>query len=86
MAAGARIEVLGVVRRMSGRILAAGPRLPHEEQSTDETTGGSLQMKTFLAAAAAVSLALLPLAADAHGPTRKKITESVEINAPAEKV
>ncbi|MEP9354434.1 SRPBCC family protein [Xanthobacter sp. KR7-65] len=43
-------------------------------------------MKHFLAAAAALSLALLPLAADAHGPTRKKVTESVEINASADKV
>ncbi|MDI4666974.1 SRPBCC family protein [Xanthobacter autotrophicus] len=43
-------------------------------------------MKLLLAAAAAFSLALLPVAADAHGPTRKKVTESVEINAPADKV
>ncbi|ABS65289.1 SRPBCC family protein [Xanthobacter versatilis] len=43
-------------------------------------------MKLLLAAAAAFSIALLPVAADAHGPTRKKVTETVEINAPAEKV
>ena len=29
---------------------------------------------------------LLPAAALAHGPTRQKVTESVEINAPADKV
>lgn len=27
-----------------------------------------------------------PLAASAHGPSRQKVTESVEINAPADKV
>lgn len=43
-------------------------------------------MKLLLAAAAALSMTLLPVAADAHGPTRKKVTETVEINAPAEKV
>lgn len=43
-------------------------------------------MKMYLAAMAAAALALTPLAADAHGPTRKKVTESVEINAPADKV
>ncbi|MCG5235114.1 SRPBCC family protein [Xanthobacter oligotrophicus] len=43
-------------------------------------------MKLLLAAAAALSMALLPVAADAHGPTRKKVTETVDINAPAEKV
>ncbi|MCC7252406.1 SRPBCC family protein [Hyphomicrobium sp.] len=31
-------------------------------------------------------VALWPLAASAHGPTRQKVTESVEINAPADKV
>jgi hypothetical protein len=41
-------------------------------------------MKQLLLAAAA--LALLVPAADAHGPTRKKITETVEISAPPEKV
>lgn len=43
-------------------------------------------MKLLLAAVATLSLALLPMSADAHGPTRKKVTETVEINAPAEKV
>lgn len=37
----------------------------------------------FALAAAAV---LAPVAAEAHGPTRRKVTESVEINAPPEKV
>ena len=41
-------------------------------------------MKQLLLAAAA--LALIVPAADAHGPTRKKITETVEISAPPEKV
>jgi len=31
-------------------------------------------------------LALFPVAASAHGPTRQKVTETVEINAPPEKV
>jgi hypothetical protein len=31
-------------------------------------------------------LALIPVAAFAHGPSRQKVTETVEINAPAEKV
>lgn len=31
-------------------------------------------------------ICLLPLAASAHGPTRQKVTETVEINAPADKV
>jgi hypothetical protein len=35
----------------------------------------------FLAA-----VALFPLAASAHGPSRQKVTETVEINAPAAKV
>lgn len=29
---------------------------------------------------------LMPLAAEAHGPSRQKVTETVEINAPADKV
>jgi carbon monoxide dehydrogenase subunit G len=41
--------------------------------------------KVLLAAIALVALAL-PYAARAHGPTRQKITESIEINAPPEKV
>jgi len=32
------------------------------------------------------ALALLPSFASAHGPTRQKVTEKVEINAPADKV
>ena len=32
------------------------------------------------------SLALIPTVALAHGPTRQKVTETVEINAPADKV
>lgn len=39
-----------------------------------------------IALAAALAASLIPLAADAHGPTRKKVTETVEINAPPEKV
>lgn len=31
-------------------------------------------------------VAFMPVAADAHGPTRQKVTETVEINAPADKV
>lgn len=41
-------------------------------------------IKRTLALAAAV--ALMPLAAEAHGPSRQKVTKSVEINAPADKV
>ena len=41
-------------------------------------------MKQLLLAAAA--LAFIVPAADAHGPTRKKTTETVEISAPPEKV
>ena len=33
-----------------------------------------------------VLVALLPVAAIAHGPTRQKVTETVEINAPPERV
>lgn len=43
-------------------------------------------MRIFIAAVAAAACALLPAAANAHGPTRKKVTETVEINAPADKV
>jgi hypothetical protein len=39
-----------------------------------------------LAAYAAALVFLMPLAADAHGPTRQKVSETVEINAPAAKV
>lgn len=37
-------------------------------------------------ALAAAVLALLPAVASAHGPSRQKVTETVEINAPADKV
>lgn len=43
-------------------------------------------MKHVLTAVAAVSLLLSPLVAEAHGPTRKKVTETVDIAAPAAKV
>lgn len=33
-----------------------------------------------------VAVAMLPFAAEAHGPTRQKMTETVEINAPPAKV
>jgi hypothetical protein len=38
------------------------------------------------ALAALALVALFPLSASAHGPTRQKVTETVEINAPADKV
>jgi len=41
-------------------------------------------MRTTLAALALV--AAMPLAALAHGPSRQKVVETVEINAPADKV
>lgn len=37
-------------------------------------------------ALALAALAVLPTAALAHGPSRQKVTETVEINAPADKV
>lgn len=39
-----------------------------------------------LLASALALVALLPLAAEAHGPTRQKVVEKIEINAPADKV
>ncbi len=42
-------------------------------------------MKTITLALAATA-ALVAATAQAHGPTRRKITDSVEINAPADKV
>jgi carbon monoxide dehydrogenase subunit G len=39
-----------------------------------------------VALAAVIATPLLAPAAEAHGPTRKKITETIEINAPPEKV
>ena len=41
-------------------------------------------LRTTLATLALV--ALLPWTAEAHGPSRQKVVESIEINAPAEKV
>ncbi|WP_238122442.1 MULTISPECIES: SRPBCC family protein [unclassified Xanthobacter] len=43
-------------------------------------------MKHLLTVAAVASVVLAPLAAEAHGPTRKKVTETVEVAAPADKV
>ncbi|GEP04863.1 SRPBCC family protein [Methylobacterium oxalidis] len=40
----------------------------------------------MLALATAAALAVVSFSAEAHGPTRRKISESVEINAPADKV
>lgn len=42
-------------------------------------------MKTITLAVAAMA-ALVAATAQAHGPTRRKISESIEINAPADKV
>lgn len=39
-----------------------------------------------LFAAVAAALLFAPLAADAHGPSRQKVTETIEISAPPEKV
>ncbi len=41
---------------------------------------------TALVAALALALPFVASSADAHGPTRKKVTETIEINAPPEKV
>lgn len=43
-------------------------------------------MKAKAIALVLAALALLPAAAQAHGPTRQKVTEKIEINAPADKV
>ncbi len=40
----------------------------------------------FMRLAAVAALATVSFAAQAHGPTRQKISETVEINAPADKV
>lgn len=40
----------------------------------------------FAMAVATAALAVLPFAAQAHGPTRQKVTETIEINAPPAKV
>jgi len=42
-------------------------------------------MKVLASCAAALAL-LMPMVADAHGPSRQKVVESVEINVPAAKV
>ena len=39
-----------------------------------------------MAVAALAFVAVLPWAASAHGPTRQKVVQSIEINAPADKV
>ncbi|ACL60168.1 SRPBCC family protein [Methylobacterium nodulans] len=43
-------------------------------------------MKLLIGGAVAALVALAPLAAEAHGPTRKKVEEKVTINAAPEKV
>lgn len=43
-------------------------------------------MKAKALALMLAALALLPAMAAAHGPTRQKVTERIEINAPADKV
>lgn len=43
-------------------------------------------MKIALISALAGLIALSPLAAQAHGPSRKKVTETIEINQPPDKV
>ena len=43
-------------------------------------------MKAWMSGAAAALLALAPMVADAHGPTRQKVAETVEIAQPPEKV
>jgi carbon monoxide dehydrogenase subunit G len=43
-------------------------------------------MKGMFWALVAGAVALLPVAAEAHGPTRQKVEISTEINAPADKV
>ncbi|MEY8877941.1 MAG: SRPBCC family protein [Leptothrix sp. (in: b-proteobacteria)] len=48
---------------------------------------GALQSLLALSAASAFcALAVLPLAAQAHGPTRQKVTETITIDAPPAKV
>jgi hypothetical protein len=55
---------------------------PEARQKTD--TGGSLMVRAV--ALGLVVLALFPTLVSAHGPSRQKVTETVEINAPADKV
>jgi hypothetical protein len=46
--------------------------------------GGSLIMRAL--ALGLATLALFSIAASAHGPSRQKVVETVDINAPADKV
>src|SRR5690606_20998357 len=62
---------------------AAGPRPAPYGACRGRKPGGPLMVRAFtwlLATVALVSSAM------AHGPTRQKVTESVEIAAPADKV
>ena len=43
-------------------------------------------MIRFVALTVAAAAVLLPAVAEAHGPSRQKVSKSVEINAPADKV
>jgi carbon monoxide dehydrogenase subunit G len=43
-------------------------------------------MRMVIAGAVAALVALAPLAAEAHGPTRRKVEEKVVVNAPPDKV
>ena len=45
-----------------------------------------MKMSALASAVLSTVLAVAPLAAEAHGPTRQKVTETVEIAAPPEKV
>ncbi len=47
---------------------------------------GNVPMKIALMSALAGLIALSPLVAEAHGPSRKKVTETIVINQPPEKV
>jgi hypothetical protein len=50
-----------------------------------EGTGERLGMRRCLEVLA-VLIAMLPVAVSAHGPSRQKVVDTIEINAPAEKV
>jgi hypothetical protein len=52
--------------------------------SNKERPGGRLMVRAL--AVGLAFLALVPVAASAHGPSRQKVTETVEINAPPDKV
>ncbi|MBS9478446.1 SRPBCC family protein [Ancylobacter radicis] len=45
-----------------------------------------MEFKLLTAAVAAATLAVTVVGAQAHGPTRQKVSEKIEINAPPEKV